>query len=78
MTKTYAELYSEHGLRTMIQDNEKKIQEKENEYNEVEIRYNPLMADGNRREIQREIDSLKTQNIELTEALHEKLKSANS
>lgn len=78
MTKTYYELYSEHGLRTMIQNNEKKIQEKEKEYQEVEIRYNPLMADGTRREIQKEIDSLKLQNVELTEALNEKIKSTNS
>jgi len=76
--KTYSELYSKHGLRTMIQNNEKKIQEKEKEYTEVEIRYNPLMADGNRREIQKEIDSLKAQNVELTDSLHEKLKSATS
>ena len=78
MTKTYFESYSEHWLRTMIQNNEKKIQEKEKEYQEVEIRYNPLMADRNRREIQKEIDSLKFQNIELTEALNEKLNSADS
>lgn len=75
--KNYSEIYSEQGLRAMIQDNERKIKEKEKEYEEAEVRYNPLMAVGNRKEIKSDIASLQILNVELNKSLEEKIKNAS-
>ncbi len=69
----YAKHYSIYGLESMIVDAKQEIIDKEKEYNEVEIRYNPLCADGWRKEISKDIERLKNDIIEFEEALKNKL-----
>lgn len=72
--KRYAEIYSEKGLRNLIENYKQKIADKEKEFNEVKERYNPLCADGWRREINIQIKGYKNTLKELEKALEEKLK----
>jgi hypothetical protein len=67
--KKYAEYYSEYGLKKMIEVYTKDIENKKKEYNEVEERYNPLCADGWRREIKEQINDLNNTIEELKYAL---------
>jgi uncharacterized short protein YbdD (DUF466 family) len=53
----YAQIYSEYGLKEMIQDNKNKIVEKQKKFQEIceKNRYNPLCADRWKKVIQEDI-----------------------
>ena len=67
----YAEIYSEHGLKKMIEDNMQKIIESKKEHQEVceGTKYNPLCADGWKTEIEKDIKRYENNIIKLEEAL---------
>jgi hypothetical protein len=71
----YEDIYSEYGLRKMIEDTKETIKEKKKEYQEVceGKRYNPLCADGWKREISNGIKEYENHILELEESLKIKL-----
>ena len=67
----YADIYSEYGLNTMIEDNLKKIEEKKNDIIEVEAgrKWNPLCKEGNARTLREDIQMLENDIEEFKKAL---------
>ncbi|MDD2495288.1 MAG: hypothetical protein PHE29_08855 [Tissierellia bacterium] len=65
------DIYSEFGLREMINDNKKDIVKLKSDYIAVEqgLLWNPLCKEGNMKEIQKMISEKESLIIELEEAL---------
>lgn len=76
----WAKIYSEYGLKSMIDETKKKIKESEKEYQEVceGKRYNPLCADGWKKQIKSDIEDYEKHIAELEEALKIKQEMINS
>jgi peptidoglycan hydrolase CwlO-like protein len=67
----YAEIYSEYGLKKMIQENLKEIQQKINDIYEVQAgrKWNPLCKDENIKILQEDIQRLGKDIKDFEEAL---------
>lgn len=69
MSKNLVDIYSEYGLKDLLVETKKRIEEKQIEYLQVEEKYNPLCADEWRKEISKDIIQYFNDVIEIEEAL---------
>jgi hypothetical protein len=66
-------IYSIYGLEQRIQDVKDEIEQKEKEFNECELRYNPLCVEGHKKMLARDLDMLKN-NLKTYELALEEVK----